>query len=71
MAAKDEGLTAEQKQRIKDAIGRAQSLEEIQKLELILQSGKMPKDFSEPAEKTAEKPAEAAAVIVDAMDVSK
>jgi len=52
----NEGLTPEQKQRIKEAITRAQSLEEIQKLELILQSGKMPKDFSEKPT-AAEKPA--------------
>jgi len=67
-AAANEGLTPEQKQRIKDAIGRAESLEEIQKLELILQSGKMPKEL---AEKHA---AEAEAVSKsngDAMDVSK
>jgi len=68
--AQNEGLTSEQKQRIKDAIGKAQNLEEIQKLELILQSGKMPKDFVEkPAAQQAVAPT--ADGVVDAMDVSK
>jgi len=67
--AADEGLTAEQRQRIKDAIGRAQTLEEVQKLELILQSGKIPKDYTE---KPAEAPkTDGAPPVVDAMDTSK
>jgi len=64
--AQNEGLTPEQKQRIKEAIGRAQSLDEIQKLELILQSGKMPKDF---VEKPVELPAVASKT--DGVDASK
>jgi len=71
-ASVNEGLTPEQKQKIKDAISRAQTLDEIQKLELILQSGKMPKDFSEKS--ITEKPVVAEVPKtdgVDAMDTSK
>jgi U2 small nuclear ribonucleoprotein A' len=67
-AAANEGLTPEQKQRIKDAIGRAQSLEEIQKLELVLQSGKMPKELAEKQATEADAQSKANG---DAMDVSK
>jgi U2 small nuclear ribonucleoprotein A' len=67
-AAANEGLTPEQKQRIKDAIGRAQSLEEIQKLELVLASGKMPKDLAEKHAAEAEAQSKSNG---DAMDVSK
>ena len=83
--AANEGLTPEQKQKIKvsllfffdlynvplhiltivqDAIARAQNLDEIQKLELILQSGKMPKDYVD----NAQQPEASAG---DAMDTTK
>lgn len=69
-SSSNEGLTPEQKQKIKDAILHSQSLDEIQKLELILQSGKMPKDFAE-KEKEKEKAQEVTRPEGDAMDTSK
>jgi len=43
-SGKTDELTPEQRQKIREAIEKAGSIDEIQRLELILQSGKMPKE---------------------------
>jgi len=39
------GLTEEQKQRIKEMLARAESYDEVQRLDRILASGKLPKEL--------------------------
>jgi len=43
----EQGLTQEQKQKIKAALEKVTSLDEMHQLQRILQSNKLPKDFDE------------------------